>query len=64
MTVSRAELSSLQTAVQELEQRITRSGEELMGTMNEGVAVDLFEVERSLRTARRRLEKAQENLRE
>lgn len=35
-----------------------------MGTMNEGVAVDLFEVERSLRTARRRLEKAQENLRE
>jgi hypothetical protein len=64
VTVSRAELSSLQTAVQELEQRITRSGEELMGTMNEGVAVDLFEVERSLRTARRRLEKAQENLRE
>jgi hypothetical protein len=64
MTVSKAELSSLSTAVQELEARITRSGEELLGTINEGVAIDLFEVERSLRTARRRLEKAQEGLRE
>ncbi len=62
--VSRAELSSLETAVHELGQRITSAADGLLGTRNEDVAVDLYEVERSLRMARRRLIKASEGLRE
>jgi hypothetical protein len=62
--VSRAELSSLETAVHELGERITAAADGLLGTRNEDVAVDLYEVERSLRMARRRLVKAGENLRE
>ena len=34
----------------------------MLGGPDEGVAVDLYEVERSLRTARRRLEVASDNL--
>lgn len=62
--VSKAELSSLETAVQELGQRITLAADGLLGTRNEDVAVDLYEVERSLRMARRRLVKAGDTLRE
>ena len=60
--VSRAELSSMSTALTELAERITKSADAMLGGPNEGVAVDLYEVERSLRTARRRLEVASENL--
>lgn len=62
--VSRAELSSLETGVRELSERITDAADGLLGTRNEDVAVDLYEVERSLRMARRRIIKASEGLRE
>ena len=56
--VSKAELSSLETAIRELTERITAAADELMGTPGEDVAIDLYDVERSLRTAQRRLSKA------
>ena len=48
--VTKAELSSIETAVQELGERLVASADELLGTINENVAVDLYEVDRSLRT--------------
>ena len=56
--VSRAELSSLETAIRELSDRITTAADELIDTNEEDVALDLYEVERSLRTALRRISKA------
>ena len=56
--VSKAELSSLETAIRELTERITAAADELMGTSGEDVAIDLYDVERSLRTALRRISKA------
>ncbi len=56
--VSKAELSSLETAIRELTERITTAADELMGTPGEDVAIDLYDVERSLRTAQRRISKA------
>ena len=56
--VSKAELSSLETAIRELTERITAVADELMGTPGEDVAIDLYDVERSLRTAQRRISKA------
>ena len=56
--VSRAELSSMSTAISELAARVTTAADEMVGGPLESVAVDLFEVERSLRTARRRLDAA------
>ena len=64
MTVSKAELSSLETAIHELSERITTAADDLLGTRNEDVATDLYEVERSLRMARRRILKASDSLRE
>ncbi|MBJ81400.1 MAG: hypothetical protein OSA88_10905 [Acidimicrobiales bacterium] len=60
--VSQAELSSLQTAIRELGERITAAADELVGTSDEGVAIDLYEVERSLRIAQRRITKATQGL--
>ena len=60
--VTKAELSSIETAVQELGERLVASADELLGTINENVAVDLYEVDRSPRMARRRLSKAAEGL--
>ena len=56
--VSKADLSSLETAIRELTERITAAADELMGTPGEDVAIDLYDVERSLRTAQRRISKA------
>ena len=56
--VSKAELSSLETAIRELTERITAAADELMGTPGEDVAIALYDVERSLRTAQRRISKA------
>ena len=56
--VSKAELSSLETAIRELTERITAAADELMGTPGEDGAIDLYDVERSLRTAQRRISKA------
>jgi hypothetical protein len=55
-------LSSLQTAIRELGERITAAADELVGTSDEGVAIDLYEVERSLRIAQRRITKATQGL--
>tara|TARA_Y100001970_G_C13530848_1_gene507589 strand:+ start:310 stop:504 length:195 start_codon:yes stop_codon:yes gene_type:complete len=60
--VSQAELSSLQTALRELSERITVAADELVGTKEENVALDLYEVERSLKTAQRRIARAAEGL--
>ena len=60
--VSPAELSSLETAIRELRERITAAADELVGTSDEDVAVELYDVERSLRTAERRIIKAADGL--
>ena len=60
--VSPAELSSLETAIRELRERIAAAADELVGTRDEDVAVDLYDVERSLRTAERRIIKAADGL--
>ena len=50
-----AELSSLATALDELARRITAIAEALAGTASDDVAAGLFDVERALGAARRRL---------
>ena len=50
-----AELSSLTTALDELTSRVVAIAEPLAGTADDSLANDLFEVERSLREAIRRL---------
>lgn len=50
-----AELSSLTTALDELTSRVAAIAEPLVGTDDDLLASDLFEVERSLREAVRRL---------
>ncbi len=52
-----AELSSLATALQELTDRVTAMAEGANKAKDEGAAADLFEVERALRAASRRLTK-------
>jgi hypothetical protein len=51
----RAELSSVSTSLEELLVRITRIAEALTGDERDVVGPDLFEVERALRSARRRV---------
>jgi hypothetical protein len=51
----RAELSSASTTLDELVDRVTAAAEALLRQGEEGLAHDLFEVERSLRAAQRRL---------
>ena len=60
--VSQAQLSSLETAIRELSERITLAADELVGTKEEDVALDLYEVERSLKTAQRRIARAADGL--
>jgi hypothetical protein len=52
---TRAELSSLSTGLHELVSRITEMADRLDGEEREQVGTDLFEVERTLRSAERRL---------
>jgi hypothetical protein len=51
----RAELSSVATSLEELQGRISRIAEGLSSEEREVVGPDLFEVERALRSARRRV---------
>ena len=53
----------METAVGELGNRVSQAADELMGTPHEDVGVELYEVERSLRMARRRLAQATDALR-
>jgi hypothetical protein len=50
-----AELSSLATALEDLSARVTSIAEGLSGTERDGTAVELYEVERALGEAQRRL---------
>ena len=58
-----AELSSLVTAIEELESRVTAAADELSGGPSDDTAVDLYDVERALRSARRRLSRVVTELR-
>lgn len=60
---SGAELSSVATALDELTKRVTGIAEGMSGTDRDDLATTLFEVERSLATAARRLERVVEALR-
>jgi hypothetical protein len=50
-----AELSSVATAVQELAQRVTAMADAALNAKDEATATDLYEAERALRTATKRL---------
>lgn len=50
------QLSSVHTALDELTTRVAEMAESLSGSDRDDVATSLFEIERSLRTAGRRLE--------
>lgn len=52
-----AELSSLSSTLDDVRKRITARAESLTAAGNEDAAIDLYEVERSLNTALRRLTK-------
>lgn len=52
---ARAELSSVSTGLEELVKRVTDIAEGLAGDDKEQLAPDLYEVERTLRAAERRL---------
>lgn len=51
------ELSSISTALEGLTQRIASTAEGFSGTERDDLAAALFEVERGLQTAQRRLDK-------
>ncbi len=53
----RAALSSVTTVLGDLTERVTAMAESYAGTPREDVASDLYEVERALRTAARRLDR-------
>ena len=52
---ARAELSSLSTSIDELVRHLARITDDLSGSERDLLGPDLFEVERALRSARRRL---------
>jgi hypothetical protein len=59
----RAELSSVATSLDELLGRVSRIAEGLTADEREVVGPDLFEVERSLRAARRRVSRLADSAR-
>ncbi|MDY7102599.1 MAG: hypothetical protein S0880_15575 [Actinomycetota bacterium] len=64
MASLRAHLSSTSTALDDLTKRVTDAAESLAGGDDDDVATDLFEVERALRSATRRLERVVRNLKD
>jgi len=58
MTSDEAELSTVATQIDELMARVTEVAERHRGTEHDDVAIRLFDVERSLRTATRSLNAA------
>lgn len=58
-----AQLSSLQTSLAELAAKVTTAAEGFSGSERDDLASSLFEVERALHTAGRRLERIVEALR-
>jgi hypothetical protein len=61
MTVG-PELSSMSTSLAELTRRIGGMAESLSGTERDNISIALFEVERSLLAAQRRLNKVVDDL--
>lgn len=57
-----AVLSSIATALEELTARVTAVADEHAKSPDESVAVDLYDVERALRAANRRLAKVRDRL--
>lgn len=57
MDLDRAQLASLSTALRDLTQRITELADSYQGSPREDVAASLYEIERNLQAASRRLEK-------
>ena len=57
MSDDRAQLASVATALDELTARITRLAEEMNGAHDEQAADELFEIERTLQQAARRLDR-------
>ena len=55
MALDIAQLSSLSTALEDITRRVTEMAEEYHGSPREDVAADLYEVERHLQAASRRL---------
>ena len=55
MALDTAQLSSLSTALDDLSNRVTALADEQHGALREDVAADLYEVERHLQAATRRL---------
>jgi hypothetical protein len=53
--VNTAELSSLASAVEELTQRVTLMADAAAAAKDENAAADLYDIERNLRSAARRL---------
>ena len=58
MSTDKAELSSIGSAVTDLLGRISEMAERWHAAERDDVAKDLFEVERALRTAERRIQRA------
>ncbi|MGQ0830551.1 MAG: hypothetical protein ACT4OV_02630 [Microthrixaceae bacterium] len=56
MQLDSAQLSSLATALEDLTRRITRLADGYQGSPREDIAADLYDVERNLQAAQRRLE--------
>jgi Mg2+ and Co2+ transporter CorA len=56
MAVDSAQVSTLNTSLGELVDRVTRLAEGYQGSPREDVAADLYDVERHLRAAQRRVE--------
>jgi Mg2+ and Co2+ transporter CorA len=57
MDATTAELTSVATVLEEITRRVTSIAEEVAGTKREDMATELFEVERTLVRAQRRLAK-------
>lgn len=56
------QLSSIATAITEVTARVAEIAESFSGTQRDDLATELFEVERALTTAGRRLEKLVDSL--
>jgi hypothetical protein len=57
MDTDRAELSALATSIDEVTRRVTEAADRLRGTPRDDIANGLYEVERSLLTAGRKLDR-------
>lgn len=63
METDRAELTALATTLDDLTARLTSTADRLQGSPRDDVAEGLYEVERSLRTATRKLERVLRTMR-